>query len=477
MKDITPVILCGGSGARLWPMSRDLNPKQFQPVEGVGSQTFFQQTLLRHVAPGFGVPFVVSGSRYAHVVTQQLAALGRKAHVLLEPLPRGTGPAVLAAALTLARKDPKALMLVAPSDHVIRGDVTKAIKTAATAAQSGHIVVFGVTPRYAETGFGYILDTGRVAGLDGVRRCGGFVEKPSHFKASQLIASGSAYWASGISLFTAETLITEFARFAPETLEAVKAAVCGAQENLLSRPSYARAANGSTEQMIFERSDRMLMMPLDVEWDDVGCWTSMHAIGDQDAEGNLLHGDVLSVETKNSMVRADGKLVAVVGVSDLIVVDTPDALLVTKRGRCQSVRHVVERLKKTRRQEARSFPHDPTQSAPSDFSWGESLRLKQAGQVDMSLLRIAGGSAINLKGTPDRQIVLLAGRLNVMQNGKSSWLSTKDQLVLEQGAQAHLENPDDSEVEALMMTHRGSAQVHAVPEVTHVALDLHREVQ
>lgn len=203
----------------------------------------------------------------------------------------------------------------------------------------------------------------------------------------------------------------------------------------------------------------------------------MHAIGDQDAEGNLLHGDVLSVETKNSMVRADGKLVAVVGVSDLIVVDTPDALLVTKRGRCQSVRYVVERLKQTRREEARRFPHDPTQSAPSDFSWGESLRLKQAGQVDMSLLRIAGGSAINLKGTPDRQIVLLSGRLNVVQNGKSSWLSAKEQLVLEHGAQAHLENPDDSEVEALMMTHRGSAQVQAVPEVTHVALDLHREVQ
>lgn len=190
----------------------------------------------------------------------------------------------MAAALTLARKTPNALMLVAPSDHVIKGDVTRAVKAARSAAQSGHIVVFGIPPRYAETGFGYILDQGAVAGMEGVRHCGGLVEKPSHFKASQLIASNAAFWASGISLFTADTLIAEFARFAPETLKAMKAAVCGARENLLSRPSYAQASIGSTEQMIFERSARMLRAPLDVEWDDVGCWTSMHAIGNQDAK-------------------------------------------------------------------------------------------------------------------------------------------------------------------------------------------------
>lgn len=469
MKRITPVILCGGSGSRLWPLSRDMNPKQFQPVEGHGSQTFFQQTVLRHIGGCYNKPLVVSGSRYAHVVTQQLAAIGQAAQPLLEPLARGTGPAVLAAALTLARKTPNALMLVAPSDHVIKGDVTRAIKAARSAAQSGHIVVFGIPPRYAETGFGYILDQGAVAGLDGVRHCGGFVEKPSHFKASQLIASNAAFWASGISLFTADTLIAEFARFAPGTLKAVKAAVCGARENLLSRLSYAQASIGSTEQMIFERSARMLLAPLDVEWDDVGCWTSMHAIGDQDANGNLLHGDVLSVDSKNSMVRADGKLVAVVGVSDLIVVDTPDALLVTQRGRCQSVRQVVDRLKKTRRQEVLRFPHDPTQKVPSDFSWGESLRLKQAGQVDMSLLRIAGGGALNLNGTPERQIILLSGRLNVVQNGQSTWMNARDQLVIGLGEQAHLENPDDVEVEALMMTHRDQATDVTPAEVTHVA--------
>lgn len=283
------------------------------------------------------------------------------------------------------------------------------------------------------------------------------------------MSSGSAYWASGISMFTAETIIAEFARFAPDTLRAVKAAVTAAQGDVLSQSSYAQAASGSTEQMVFENSARMLLAPLDVDWDDVGCWTSMHAIGEHDSEGNLMRGDVVSVDTQNSMVRAEDKLVAVVGVSDLIVVDTPDALLVTRRGRCQSVRQVVDRLKQSRRKEGHQFAHDPTQRPPADHSWGESLRLKQAGQVDMSLLRIAGGSAIHLTGTPERQIILLSGRINVARGARNSWLNPRDQLRLGRGEQAQLENPDETEVEALMMTHRAPLTQKTAPRVAHVA--------
>ena len=469
MKDITPVILCGGAGARLWPLSRDLHPKQFQPVGGTGTQTFFQKTVLRHVEQGFKAPIVVSADHYARVVEQQLSAITRKARLILEPMPMGTGPAVLAAALTLAKVDPRALMLVAPSDHVIRGDVTTPIRAAATAAQAGHIVVFGVTPRYAETGYGYILDAGPVSGQSGLRHAGGFIEKPSQYRASELIAAGTAYWASGISLFTAETLIAEFAHLAPETLKAVKAAVIGAEDRCLSARSYAQAQSRATEQLIFENSRRILLAPLDVEWDDVGCWSSMQALGDHDDKGNQLEGDVISVDTKNSMVRAGGKLVAVVGMSDLILVDTPDALLVTRRGRCQNVRQVVETLKKAHRQEARGLPQDPTQRVPADQNWGESLRLSNAGQVDMSLLRLRGGASLHVKGTPERQIVLLSGRLNVTQDGASKWLKERGQLELKTGESAHLENPDETTVEALMMTHRKPSEsvnkvVQPVPE-------------
>jgi mannose-1-phosphate guanylyltransferase/mannose-6-phosphate isomerase len=447
-------------------MSRDLNPKQFQPVEGFGSQSFFQQTVLRHATRTFAKPLVVSASHYAETVADQLHEIGQTAQVLLEPVARGTGPAVLAAALTLARTSPKALMLVAPSDHVIKGDMSTAISAAKSAALGGHIVVFGVTPRYAETGFGYVLDAGPVMGHDGLRRSGGFVEKPSHYKASELIASESAYWASGLSLFTAETLIAEYAKFAPSTLDAVKAALSGSDRSELSAPSYMRAQNTSTEQLIFQNSERLMLAPMDVEWDDLGCWTSMHSIGARDPNGNLLQGDVLSVQSKNSMVRGDDKLVALVGVSDLIVVDTPDALLVTKRGRCQNVRKVVESLKQARRQEVRAFPHDPVQTVPQDHGWGESLRLKQAGQVDMSLLRVAAGHVVHLTGACERQVMLLSGRVNVARGGHNSWLSAREQLVLAEGEQAHLENPDDKEVEALVMNHRTPV---LTPNTTNVA--------
>lgn len=458
MKNITPIILCGGTGARLWPMSRDMKPKQFQPVDGVGTQTFFQRTVLRHVAPGFAAPVVVSGARYQGEVRGQLAEIGKSANILLEPMARGTGPAVLAAALLAARKDPKSLLLVAPSDHLINGDLCAAVRGAADAALSGHIVVFGIAPRYPETGYGYIQDAGPVSGQSGLRKCGGFVEKPSHYKAAQLLASKAAYWASGLSLFTAETLINEFRKFAPETLDAVKAALTAEVDGLMSGVSYAQAQSGATETLIFERSARMLLAPLDLEWDDVGSWSAMHAIGMQDGEGNLLQGDVLSVDTQNSMVRSDGKLVAVVGMSDLILVDTPDALLVTRRGRCQDVRQVVEALKQARRSEGHRFTHDRAAVPATGQPWRQNLKLSQAGDVDMSLMRIPGGSGVHLSGQPERQLIVLSGRLSASQDGQSRWLRARDQLVLTQGDTAHLENPDDTEVEALMLCHRSCAR-------------------
>ena len=357
MKSITPLILCGGSGARLWPLSRQSHPKQFQPLRGDGAQSFFQKTVARHAGRGFTRPIVVSAVGYRDQIRESLRNMGRSAQVILEPSAQGTGPAVLAAALVAARQDPRSLLLVSPSDHMIRGDMSSAIQASVSAALAGHIVVFGIKPRYAETGYGYVLDAGPVAGFEVLRKSGGFVEKPSQYRASELLASGSSFWASGISLFTAETIINEFARVAPKTLQAVRASLPEghSDEITLGRSNYLQAYKSSTEVLIFENSERLLLAPVDVDWSDVGCWTSMHRMGRKDGRGNVLEGDILARDTKNSYVRSDGKLVAVVGMQDVIVVDTEDALLVTRRGQCQDVARVVDELRLRRRTEGDGF--------------------------------------------------------------------------------------------------------------------------
>lgn len=397
MTDITPLILCGGSGSRLWPLSRSEQPKQFQTTGGPGSPTFFQSTVQRHRGAGFGDPVVVTNARQSMIVARQLREIQTRARIIGEPVGRNTGPAVLAAALDALTRDPDAKLLVLPSDHMITGDLSAAVLRMRAAADLGRIVTFGVTPAYPETGYGYIVDGGGFADYPGLHRVDRFVEKPPFDLASALIAEGNAFWSSGISLFRADTLVQEFRLHAPDTLAAVSAALHGATEEathlLPEATAFAAAANEPTERLVFERTDRIALAPLHgILWDDVGAWNAVHKISARCAQGNVTSGDVLALDTRNSLIRGDSRLVAVVGLSDVIVVDTPDAVLVTNRDNAQNVKKVVEALK------SRARPEVETHTA-RDTRWGRIETLSRNRGFSLDLLTVEPGATAMINGT------------------------------------------------------------------------------
>lgn len=394
---ITPVVLCGGMGSRLWPLSREEQPKQFQPTQGKGSLSYFQATVQRHRSDHFTDPLVVTNARQAALVHRQLDEMQLQGRVIGEPVGRNTGPAVLAAAICALRQDRDAVLLILPSDHVIKGDINRIITAMRPAANDGRIVTFGVMPTYPETGYGYITDGGAYQSYDGLHRVAQFVEKPGYESALKLIMAGGAYWASGISLMRADTLIAEFHRLDPATHAAVTAAVNGAEIRtlgiVLEEASFRQAANEPTERQIFERTTTIALAPLHgVQWDDVGAWNAVHQISDRDADGNVLHGDVIAMDTKNSLIQSETRLVAVIGMQDAIVIDTPDAVLVAARSHAQDVKQLVERLKATKRPEVASHTR-------RDTPWGRMEVIGADTGQDLRILTVHPGASLMVNGT------------------------------------------------------------------------------
>lgn len=396
-RPITPVVLCGGMGSRLWPMSRVDQPKQFQPTRGKSSLTYFQATLQRHRTHDFTQPIVVANARQAALVHRQLDEVQLQGRVIGEPVGRNTGPAVLAAAICAWREDPEALILVLPSDHMIKGDVNTTIAAMRPAAEAGRIISFGVTPTYPETGYGYITDGGPCAGYPGLHNVAQFVEKPGYDHAQRLIKAGGVFWASGISLMRAATLIEEFRRLDPVTHAAVTSAIEGAEFRtlgiVLDEAAFRRAANEPTERQVFERTPTIALAALqDVEWNDVGAWNAVYQISDQDQDGNVLHGDVIALNTTNSLVQSDTRLVAVVGMQDAVIIDTPDALLVMRRCHSQDVKQIVDRLKGLRRREVSSH-------TLREMPWGRVQTVATDSAHDMQILTIERKASVQVNGT------------------------------------------------------------------------------
>ena len=395
MHKIFPLVLCGGMGSRLWPMSRIDQPKQFQRVGGTDSLTYFQTTVQRHRGPNFQDPIVVTNHRHTGLVQNQLADIQCGGLIISEPVARNTGPAVLAAALKILNSDPAALLLMLPSDHIIFGDVNTTILAMAQAAAAGRIVTFGVTPGYAETGYGYIVDGGGMAAYEGLHHVSRFVEKPDAQAAQALIDSGTAYWASGISLFSARQIALEFQRLEPKTYDDVTQAVAEAtadQSGITLEPqAFRRTRNEPTERLIFERSPDVYLAPITVKWDDIGAWAAVYDVNPKCDDGNVKNGDVLTLDTTNSLIRSDGRLVVVVGMDDVIVVDTKDALLVTNRAHAQKVKQVVEALKSGNRAEVvRHMYH----SKP----WGKVEDLISEAGYKLELLTVRPGSTAQING-------------------------------------------------------------------------------
>lgn len=450
MSDIHPLILCGGSGTRLWPLSRAHQPKQFQPINGEGSLTFFQSTVQRHRSDLFSDPIVCVGSRHVQTVGRQLREIQSKAHIITEPVARNTGPAVLAASLYLAGAKPDAVLVVLPSDHVIKGELNRLIAQMHDAALDGLVVTFGIQPSYAEKGYGYIMDGGQFDHYPGLHRVESFIEKPSTTIAQSLIDTGFAYWASGISMFRASKLISEYQRHDLATFAHVQAALQSASPLeteaglLLDERHFMKAENQPTEKAVFERCKDIALAPAAIEWDDVGGWTSLHAIGMKNESGNVTSGDVVLFDTRGSLVRGGERLVAVVGMNDVVVVDTDDALLVTNKSSAQDVKRIVEHLVTLKRREAENHRSQVTE-------WGRIKSMQAGPGFAMDLLSIDSGKTVTLVGEEgvSRTLAVIHGRLQLVGDHTQSELTPGLSAMVAIGKEARLVNTADTPAEVI----------------------------
>jgi mannose-1-phosphate guanylyltransferase len=342
---ITPVILCGGAGTRLWPLSTPERPKQLLRLSGTG--TMLQETVARvSESAGFAPPIVVAGASQAGAIEEQLQAADcAPAALILEPCARNTAPAIALAALTA----PDAVLLVMPSDHMI-GDVAAfrgAIDAAMAMAEQGWLVTFGIPPEHPETGFGYIkLGEALAAGVHRVER---FIEKPSRLVAERMLREGGHAWNGGIFLFRAQTYLDALNDHAPAMLDAVRAAVAGVQ-GLRGRVTpdaglFAQVPADSIDFAVMEKAARVAVVPVAMQWSDVGSWDAVHGLGPADGQGNVTSGNVVALDIANCLIRSDGPRVSALGVSDLIVVATQGQILILPRGRSQEVKRLLDAAK------------------------------------------------------------------------------------------------------------------------------------
>ena len=349
-----PVILSGGSGTRLWPLSRGQYPKQFLPL--VSNYTMVQETLLRLTGlKGLKAPIAVCNENHRFMMAEQLLEIGAKpAAIILEPMGKNTAPAVTIAALSAASEDD--ILFILPADHVIADLVTfhDAVEQAKILAEQGFMVTFGIVPDQPETGYGYIKRA--TIQHESAFAVAAFVEKPDADTAKQYVSRGDYYWNSGMFAFKAATFLSELEKFNPEMLNVCRLALNAAKVDLdfvrLDKEVFATCAADSIDYAVMEKTDKAVVIPLDAGWNDVGSWSALWDVTDKDINGNAICGDVLTVDSYNSFIHAENKLVAVIGVKDLVVVETADAVMIAPKERVQEVKQIVDQLKQRGRSEA-----------------------------------------------------------------------------------------------------------------------------
>ncbi|MEO0422229.1 MAG: mannose-1-phosphate guanylyltransferase/mannose-6-phosphate isomerase [Pseudomonadota bacterium] len=444
---ITPLVLSGGSGTRLWPMSRELYPKQLLPL--VSDRTMLQDTVLRlQGVAGLEAPMVVCNNAHRFLVAEQLRQIEHAAQaILLEPVGRNTAPAVAVAAYHwLAQADgdeEDTTLLVLPADHVILDDerFRAAVEQAATAAREGHLVTFGITPTRAETGYGYIRSGAAVA-ADGerFREVAQFVEKPDQATADGYVASGDYLWNSGMFMFSARRYLEELTRFAPEMAHACEQACANASGDLdfvrLQEEAFAACPSDSIDYAVMEKTDHAVVVPMDAGWSDVGTWSSLCDASQPDAQGNVSTGDVLLEDTNNSYVRASHRLVAAVGVEDHVIVETADAVLVAPKAKAQDVKKLVNALKARQREEA-SLHREVYRP------WGSYDSVDTGSRFQVKRITVKPGAELSLQMHHHRaeHWIVVSGTAEVTCGDEVFLLTENQSTYIPIGTQHRLANP------------------------------------
>ena len=437
-----PVILAGGSGTRLWPMSRESYPKQYLPL--LDGTSPFQATLKRvEAAQGARPTTIVAGAEQRFLIIDQVKQAGASMKTLwLEPCGRSTAPAVAIVANELVREDPDAVMLVMPADHDIPDTRAFAatVERGLAAAREGKLVIFGIEPRWAETGYGYIERGEALETAEGCFRVAAFVEKPELEIATRLVASGRHFWNSGVFLFGARAYLDELERLEPELAAACRETLERSRPDgpcrSIDRVSFEACRSMSVDHAVLERTQRAAMVPASFSWSDIGSWDALWDRAERDGTGNDCHGDVQLHGVSNSYVHATDRLVVGIGLEDTVIVETPDAVLVARRGDTQRVREAVEELKARARSEHKThrLVHRP---------WGTYEDIDQGDRFRVKRITVAPGGKLSLQLHHHRaeHWIIVHGTAKVTRGQEVTLLSENQSIYIEIGQMHRLENP------------------------------------
>jgi mannose-1-phosphate guanylyltransferase/mannose-6-phosphate isomerase len=448
MAKVFPVILSGGAGSRLWPLSRESYPKQLLPL--TGERTMLQDVALRVADRSrFESIIVVANTEHRFVIAEQLRQVGAKdPRLILEPVGRNTAPAVAVAALAAAQRDPQALILVMPADHVIPDPKAfrAAVAAAVPVAEQGALMLFGIQPEEPATAYGYIRAGEPLTGP--VRRVEAFVEKPDLATAQAYVADGRYYWNSGIFLLPAAGVLAELERHAPAVLEAARAAFEGATADMdfcrLEPEAFERSPSIAIDVAVMEKTDRAAVAPVDFVWSDVGAWSALWRLEKRDDAGNVEIGETLAHRTTGSYLRSEGPLIATLGVDDLVVVATPDAVLVAHRDADQDVKQLVERLKASNHATA-------TQTRRVHRPWGWYEVLQSGDRFQVKRITVHPGARLSLQKHFHRaeHWVVVSGTAEIELDGETRLLTEDQSTYVPLGAAHRLSNPGKAPLQVI----------------------------
>lgn len=437
---LLPVIMAGGTGSRLWPLSRQLFPKQFLALSQA-NLSMLQGTCQRLEGLGVEPPLLICNEEHRFLAAEHLRQMGMgAAQILLEPVGRNTAPALALAALEAISKERDPILLVLPADHLIQ-DVEKfqsSVLCAMPLAEGGELVTFGIVPTHAETGYGYI-EKGAPVGQDGfrVRR---FKEKPDAEQAAQYLQCDSYLWNSGLFMFKASRYLEELAFFRPDILETCKNALAQAEHDMdfirINREIFGTCPEESIDYAVMEKTQRAVVVPMEAGWSDIGSWSALWEVREKDSAGNALCGDTIAISTRNTLVHAESRMVATLGIDDLIVVETKDAVLVAHRDHAQSIKSVVEQLKREGRDE-----HLSHREVYRPWGVYESLDSGARYQVKRITVRPGGKLSLQMHHHRAEHWIVVSGTAQVT-NGDKVYLVTENQSTFIPVGQVHsIENP------------------------------------